>query len=220
MMNLSLDDVLIETADKRKLVEIDQFQFGSGLVAITGQNGIGKSTFLRTIVGVHRLSRGHVRLDDIDSRTQRQSYLRNIAYQPQNFAAYPNLTALEFLTYFQRLRGHGAGDARRSAAAWLQRVGLSEHSAQRTGTFSQGMLQRLGLAYVLQTNAPVYVLDEPFAGVDPAARATLTDLLAEEARSRIVLLCTHHVDEVSARGATVVEISDQRLHRDGGLSAR
>jgi len=218
-MDLSLENVLIETVDGRKLIETDRFSFGSGLVALTGKNGIGKSTLLRAIVGLHRPSRGRIRFDDIDNQAQRRAYLRHIAYQPQNFAAYPNLTARKFLVYFQRLRGFGAGEARRSAEAWLERVGLSGDAGQRTGTFSQGMLQRLGLAYVLQTNAPLYVLDEPFAGIDPAARATLTDLLAEEARSRIVLLCTHHVDEVSARGATLVEIAEQRLHLREGLAA-
>jgi len=209
---LTFSDIAIDTAVGRRLITVDAATFRPGLIALTGHNGAGKSTLLRTIMNLHPLSGGSISLDGMDSRRDRRRFLSLTAFQPQNFAAYPELTAVGFLTYFQRLRGRTKREAGRAARDGLIRVGLGTAADQPTSTFSQGMLQRLGLAYVTQTTSAVlYVLDEPFAGVDPEARVALTALLAEEARSRIILMSTHHVDEAVAQGASVVEIAGGRL---------
>jgi ABC-type multidrug transport system ATPase subunit len=133
---------------------------------------------------------------------------------PQGFTAYPELGAREFLVYFLRLRGVARRDARTRAGVWLAAVGLDAAADARTGTFSQGMLQRLGLAYALSAGAALLVLDEPFAGVDPEGRAALTDLLFAAARDRVALVCTHHVEEMVERGAAVARVGEGALALD------
>ena len=71
------------------------------------------------------------------------------------------------------------------------------------------MLQRVGFAYAMQSEAPLCVMDEPFAGVDPEGRAALTALMFEAARDRVILLSTHHIDEVTNRGAAVARLADR-----------
>lgn len=212
-MNLTFKDVRIDTPTGRRLLAVDAATLAPGLFALTGQNGAGKSTLLRTIMGLHPLSGGSIAIDNTDSRRDRRKFLRLTAFQPQNFAAFPEHTAARFLTYFGRLRGLTKREAASTGREWLARVGLDGAADHLTGTFSPGMLQRLGLAYVLQTgSAGLYVLDEPFAGVDPEARAALTALLAQESKNRIVLMSTHHVDEVVAHGAALLEIAAGRLN--------
>lgn len=210
-MQLKFTGCTFDTPCGRRILSIDKAIIYSGVSALTGPNGAGKSTLLRTIFGLHPLTEGQISLDSIDSRRNRQQFLAHSVFQPQNFAAYPDLTGLEFLTYFLRLRGASHNNASHNALYWIDRVGLSGVANRRTSQYSQGMLQRLGLAYALQSNAKLCVLDEPLAGVDPLARAQLSDLLFEMASERIILICTHHVEEMTERGASVVAINNGML---------
>ncbi len=207
-MQLKFSDLVINTPDGRRLLTINEAVIDAGITALTGKNGAGKSTLLSAIFGLRPLAGGAITLNGVDSRRDRQQFLANAVFQPQNFAAYPDLTGEEFLIYFLRLRGVSRTEARAISGNWLERVGLSDAGNRRTAEYSQGMLQRLGFAYAMQSGAPLCVLDEPFAGVDPAARADLSNVLADMARDRIILICTHHVDEMAARGATMVGIAD------------
>ena len=73
------------------------------------------------------------------------------------------------------------------------------------------MRQRLGFAYAMQLDVALYLMDEPFAGVDPESRDTMTDLLFHLGRDRIVVVSTHHVDEMFTRGAAIARITDGEL---------
>ena len=210
-MPLDLLDVKIGTPAGRWLLTVPKAHFDVGLTAIVGPNGAGKSTLLRTIFGLHPLAAGRISLEGVDSRSERRKFLEMAVFQPQNFAGYPELNGPQFLAYCLSLRGWPAGKARIHASEWIERVGLAEAAGERLANYSQGMLQRLGLAYALQLRTKLCVLDEPFAGVDPAARADLGQWVAEAARDRVVLICTHHVDEMLMLGAGLAELRDGRL---------
>jgi ABC-2 type transport system ATP-binding protein len=207
-MQLKFSGIAIDTPCGRRILTIDEATLNCGITALIGQNGVGKSTLLRTIFGLHPLTEGTITLDNIDSRMHRQRFLVNAVFQPQNFTAYPDLTGLEFLKYFLRLRGFSSKEALIRASQWIARVDLSDAANHLTSEYSQGMLQRLGLAYALQSGAQLCVLDEPFAGVDPLARSQLSDLLADMAVERTILICTHHVEEMAERGAEIVSIDN------------
>ncbi len=212
MAQLTFDSLEINSLAGEPLIRTDHLSLGQGMYALTGPNGAGKSTFLRAIMGLHAISAGTIRLGEIDNRRHRRQFLMQAAFQPQNFAAYPDLTGLAFLAYFLKLRGYKGVQADKSAQYWLTKVGLEEQSQKRTSTYSQGMLQRLGLAYVLQNRAAsVCLLDEPFAGVDPVSRASGMDLLAQHAQERTVILCTHHVEEAVEAGACQLLLSQRDI---------
>ena len=185
--------------------------FEPGVTALLGANGAGKSTLLRTLATVHPIAGGAVVLDGRDSAREHRAYLEQIVFMPQNFATYPDLTGKEFLEYSLRLRGASRGEARSLASGWINAVGLRQAANTKTGAYSQGMRQRLGFAYAMQLDVRLYLLDEPFAGVDPESRSTLTDLLFSSGGERIVIVSTHHVDEMLARGARVARIANRSL---------
>ena len=213
---LTLSRVKLTTAAGVTLLENAEARFDVGLTALAGRNGAGKSTLMKAIFDLHPLEAGDIRLDAWDSRDDRTAFLAHAAYQSQNFSAYPELTAVEFLVHFRRLRGVRRAQALRDAREWVEKVGLEQAADTRLSTYSQGMLQRLGLAFALQTGARLYVLDEPFAGIDTEARETLSDLLALIARDSIVLICTHHLDEMRSRGASIATIEDGLLTLEPG----
>ncbi|WP_427454814.1 ATP-binding cassette domain-containing protein [Litorimonas sp. WD9-15] len=210
-MTLIFENVEIHTPDGTKLLQIPSVSLGTGLIALTGGNGAGKSTLIRTIFGLHPLKTGSIKFQDLDSRKQRAAFLKASIYQFQNFTAYPELTGLEFLVHAARLRGVGKNAAKNNAKLWMSAVGLGHATTARTRAYSQGMLQRLGLAYVLQIETPFCVLDEPFAGVDPSGRAALGQLLREAAEKRIILISTHYSDELKTIGAGEIHIENKTL---------
>jgi ABC-2 type transport system ATP-binding protein len=206
-VELHLDGVEVAAPDGRVLIARTSAAFGTGVTALVGGNGAGKSTLLRAILGLHPLKAGAIRFGPHDHRRDRAAFLERAVYMPQGFTAYPELSGREFLVYFLRLRGLRRRAAGARAGEWLAAVGLAEAGEARTGTYSQGMLQRLGFAYALSAGAALLVLDEPFAGVDPEGRAALMDLLFAAARDRVALVCTHHVSEMLERGAAVARVA-------------
>jgi len=208
---LTLDDLRITRPDGSSLMEASQVCIRSGVTALLGSNGSGKSTLLRTLAALQPVKRGTILLDGLDPVRNRSAYLERLVFLPQNFAVYPDLTGREFLAYALRLRGAGRAETRTATSAWLDAVGLRHAADTKTGAYSQGMRQRLGFAYAMQLDVALYLLDEPFAGVDPESRDTMTDLLFRLGEDRIVIVSTHHVEEMFVRGAAVVRIAEGSL---------
>ncbi len=210
-LSLTVCDLRIEAPDGRHLIAAPNARFEPGVTALVGPNGSGKSTLLRALATLHPIAGGSIHLACATRARDRRGFLERLVFLPQNFATYPDLTGQEFLEYSLRLRGAGGRQARSVATAWLEAVGLRQAAKTRTGAYSQGMRQRLGFAHAMQLDVSLYLLDEPFAGVDPESRNVLMDLLFRTGRDRIVIVSTHHVDDMLRRGAAVARIADGRL---------
>lgn len=209
--NLKLQDVRVSAPDGRSLIAASNVQFRSGVTALIGSNGSGKSTLLRALATLYPVAGGAISLDGLSGAGDRRTYLERLVFLPQNFATYPDLTGREFLVYSNRLRGAIRAQARSSADAWLDAVGLRHAADTKTGAYSQGMRQRLGFAYAMQLDVTLYLLDEPFAGVDEESRNAMTDMLFGLCGRHICIVSTHHVDEMIERGAAVARIADGTL---------
>lgn len=211
-MSVELNNLTIQSPSGAVLLENVNTSIEVGVTALTGANGAGKSTLLKSIATIYKPTTGSITFDGIDNQSAKSQFLAQMIYMPQNFAAYPALSGLEFLCYFLRLDGQSKKQALTIANTWLDAVGLVEHMNAPTSTYSQGMLQRLGFAYIMQTQAPLVIVDEPFAGVDPDSRAKLLQLLfAPQCKDRTVILCTHHVDEVVNKGARTLKLINKGL---------
>lgn len=163
------------------------------LTAIVGANGAGKSTLLAAIAGTVRLAAGTV------DRPGRE----HLAYLPQQAAIdrdYP-LTVSELVTLgawraFGAFRAPDAATRTRADAA-AEAVGLAEHAARRVAELSVGQWQRALFARVIVQDAPVILLDEPFAAVDAGTQAVLLDqVLRWHVEGRTVIAVLHDLDMV------------------------
>lgn len=210
-MKMEFENLVVQTSDGQPLLDIKHACFEPGITALVGANGAGKSTLLRSIFDLHTAYSGRITLGGLDNRRDRRKFLSRSCFQFQNFTAYPELRGLEFLEHMSRLRGRSMSDAKDTAQLWLEAVKLGDHAKRKIGTYSQGMVQRLGFAYAMQTGSELCVLDEPFAGVDAEGRAALGALLRQQAQERIIIICTHHQDEVMALGARLATLSDRTL---------
>jgi heme exporter protein A len=160
------------------------------LVMVTGRNGSGKSTLLRVLATAIRADRGTVQILGLDVQRERERARESIALLGHRTHLYEPLTALENLAVAARFLG---GDPGRDALlARLEEVGLTDRGDDPVQTFSAGMRQRLALARVLQQEARVVLLDEPYGHLDRPGFA-LVDRVLRRLRDQgaTVLMATH-----------------------------
>ena len=169
-----------------------------GMFGLLGPNGAGKSSLMRCLATLQIPSSGAMRFGDIDIRAQPQALRATLGYLPQDFGVYPRVSALAMLDHLAVLKGVAArGERKETVDALLQQVNLWEVRKKAIAGFSGGMRQRFGIAQALIGNPQLIIVDEPTAGLDPEERNRFNNLLAEVGESRVVMLSTHIVDDVT-----------------------
>ncbi|HEV2237891.1 MAG TPA: ATP-binding cassette domain-containing protein [Ktedonobacterales bacterium] len=190
-----------------------------GILGLVGPNGAGKTTLLRILATLLVPSAGAVTWDGRDIARQPEALRRVLGYVPQDCGVYPQLTAREFLTYLGELKLLRGALLRRRVAEALAATHLERHADARLGTFSGGMVRRLGIAQALLAEPLLLVLDEPTVGLDPAERAHLRQLLAALPGDRLVVFSTHIITDVEAMATDLALLRDGRLAWTGTPAA-
>ncbi len=188
-------------------------RLGPGVLGLLGPNGAGKSTLMRIIATITRPSRGRVYWNGIDIATQPDDVRRVLGYLPQDFGVYPNLNAVEFLTYLAAVKGLPRRQARQRIDELIELVNLTEAAYRPIGGFSGGMRQRVGIAQALLNDPHLLIVDEPTVGLDPEERVRFRNLISDLAGERLVLLSTHIVSDVEATATSIALINHGRLLR-------
>ena len=186
-------------------------RLGPGVLGLLGPNGAGKSTLMRIIATITRPSGGAVYWNGDDIAAKPDNLRRVLGYLPQDFGVYPNLNAVEFLTYLAAVKGLNGQQARRRIDELIQLVNLNEAAYRPIGGFSGGMRQRVGIAQALLNDPHLLIVDEPTVGLDPEERVRFRHLISELAGERIVLLSTHIVSDVEATATSIALIHNGRL---------
>lgn len=180
---------------KKEILHGINLNFDKGVYGLLGPNGAGKTTLMSIMVGLLDASSGAVKFDDKDITEKDSVFLSKLGFLPQYPGYYKNYTALEFLEYMSALKGI-KGSNKKQIDELLEFVNLTEHADRKVGTFSGGMLRRVGLAQTLLGDPEVIILDEPTAGLDPIERIRLRNLLSEIAQNRTVIVATHIVSDI------------------------
>ncbi len=178
------------------------------ITALVGPNGSGKSTLMRCWVGFETPTTGSVRVLGIDPATDRAAAIGRLGYVAQSTGLYRGLSVADHLTLAGTLRpGFHADEARLR----LDQLGIPLD--QRAGTLSGGQASQLALCVALGTQAPVLLLDEPLASLDPLARHDFLNLLVSVVRERgaTALLSSHIVSDVAAACDALIVLGNGRV---------
>ncbi len=173
----------------RALAPLDLVLQEGEVLGLFGHNGAGKTTTIKLILGLIKASAGSVRVFGQDptlseSRRERQQ----LGFLQENVSFYDQLTGLEVLRYFARLKDIKVSECHRL----LDQVGLKAAAGRRVKTYSKGMRQRLGLAQALLGNPKLLLLDEPTVGLDPLATQDFYHRIAQlKEQGCTVVLCSH-----------------------------
>lgn len=160
------------------------------ILGLLGHNGAGKTTTMKLILGVIAPSSGNIRLFGESPTGPHAGKLRqSVGYLPENVSFYDQLTGREVLDFFGKLKSV----PRNNRSELLERVGLEHAADRRVKTYSKGMRQRLGLAQALLGKPKLLLLDEPTAGLDPAATSDFYEMLDELRKQGTTILLSSHV---------------------------
>ncbi len=159
------------------------------VLGLFGHNGAGKTTMMKLILGVISPSHGNVEVMGMTPDSKEAWHMRaKVGYLPENVSFYEQLTGLEVLTYFAKLKGFD----KKHAIALLEQVGVAHAMKRQVKTYSKGMRQRLGLAQAFIGHPALLLLDEPTVGLDPIATADFYKTVDElKNQGTSVILCSH-----------------------------
>jgi len=202
---------IIELVDLTKKYEsftaVDQLNLSirkGEIFGLLGPNGAGKSTTILMMLGLTDPTSGSAMVCGINPTTNPIEVKKKIGYLPEDVGFYYNRSGRENLMFTARLNSLCGHDAWLKVDQLLARVGLTDAAEKKTGKYSRGMLQRLGLADVLIKTPEVIILDEPTLGIDPTGVREFLELIVELSREEgITVLFSshdlHHVQHVCDR---------------------
>ena len=169
---------------------------------LLGPNGSGKTTTIRMLCGLIAPTEGTAIVAGVDVREAPDKIKELIGYMSQRFGLYEDLTVAENMDFYGGIYGLEGPSRRGRISEVVAFLGLDRRLDQLAGTLSGGWKQRLGLACALMHQPSVLFLDEPTAGVDPAARRgfwqTIHRLATEQGTT--VIVTTHYMDEAGRCG--------------------
>lgn len=179
-----------------------------GFTALLGPNGAGKSTLMKVCIGFERPTSGRVSILGVDPVRRRAEAVRRVGYVPQLPSLYRDMTIESHLALARALRpGFDADHARERLRA------LDIEAAAIAGQLSGGQQAQVSLAIALGTRAPVLLLDEPLASLDPLARREFLLVARDAARSGdvSVVLSSHVISEIEPVADNVVVLGEGRV---------
>jgi ABC-2 type transport system ATP-binding protein len=185
------------------------------VLGVVGPNGAGKTTAIRMVLNVIRPDSGQVLLF---GEPFTDLHRPNLGYLPEERGLYKDQKVLPTLEYLGALKGLEKQDARDSAGAMLERLGMAQHAGAKVAELSKGMSQLIQLAAAIQHRPSLVVLDEPFSGLDPVNVRLVKEVLAEtRANGAATILSTHQMNQVEEMCDRVMMINFGRVVLHGTL---
>lgn len=181
-----------------------------GIWAVLGPNASGKTTLIKTILGMVLPDEGQIYING-ENVLGKWEYKKKINYLPQ-IAKFPdNLTVVELFKMIEELRNELG-----TLQPLIERFELQPHLNKKLSNLSGGTKQKVNLVLALMYDNPIYILDEPTAGLDPLALIELKDILSElKEKNRLVIITTHIMSLVEELADNIVFILEGEIHFKG-----
>jgi ABC-2 type transport system ATP-binding protein len=196
------------------------FQVAAGeMVGLIGLNGAGKSTVLKHVLGLMKPREGDIRMRGMRLAEHPETYRKTYAWVPESPLLYPELTVREHV----RLAAMAYGVSEREAEAETRHLAALFQMESKLDALpahlSKGMRQKIMLLSALVVRPPLYLIDEPFLGLDPLGIRALLDLLAERKREGAgILICSHILSAIERRCDCFVVLHHGRMMAAGNMA--
>ena len=206
------------TKEYGKVVALNDVSFSitDGITGILGENGAGKSTAIKILLGLVRPTSGSARVLGQDA-SHSVAVRGRVGYMPEHDCLPSTVSAAEFLTHMAEVSGLPPSMARTRAADTLRHVGLFEERYRAIGGYSTGMKQRVKLGQALVHDPAFVMLDEPTAGLDPAGREDMLTLIRKTHREFgiSVLFSSHLMADIERSCDRIIVLQGGRLVQSG-----
>lgn len=186
------------------------------IYGLLGPNGSGKSTTIKLILGLLQPTAGSCAIFGVpSSRVEARS---DVGYLPESPYFYRHLTGRELVRFHGRLGGLAGRELAERSESVLEIVGLTAAADRPVGTYSKGMLQRIGLAQAIVHDPRLVILDEPTAGVDAIGTVAISELILQlKARGKTVLITSHQLAEIEEICDRVAIMNRGRIILEGAV---
>jgi ABC-2 type transport system ATP-binding protein len=190
-----------------------------GAVGLLGPNGSGKTTMIRTLLGLIPVDKGTGEVLGMDFRRQQLDIRTAVGFAPEDECLFPHTLGVQFVAYAGELAGMAPTDAMQRAHETLDYVGLGEARYRKVESYSTGMKQRLKLASAIVHDPKLLILDEPTNGMDPAGRQEILELARDLAHNKgmSLLFSSHLLPDVEAVCDYVLVIASGKLLAQGRI---
>jgi ABC-2 type transport system ATP-binding protein len=190
---------LIKEYGRFRAVDDLSFRVAPGeVLGFMGPNGAGKTTTMRIVAGFLPATAGRVVVCGHNVETQSVQAKRRIGYLPEGAPSYPEMTPRSFLEFIADARGLAAATRRARLDEVFALLHLERVLDQTIETLSKGYRRRVGLAQAILHDPEVLILDEPTDGLDPNQKHEVRGLIGRMAKSKIIVISTHLLEEVEA----------------------
>ena len=209
---ISATNVVFDYATKRALFGVSIEVPRGATLAVVGPNGAGKSTLMRVLAGLDAPVAGTVIVDGVDVLAAPRLAHTKLGYLADFFGLYDELTVAQCLRHSASIRGVPDTGVAAAIARSAARLGLSDRLSETAGQLSRGLKQRLAIAQALIHEPKVLLLDEPAAGLDPEARASLSGLFRQLRSDGMTLVVSSHIlAELEEYSTHMLAIRDGRV---------
>lgn len=209
-MELKVENLCKFYKSKKALKDIN-LTLKAGTYGLLGENGAGKSTFMRILTTVDFQNEGKISFDGEDIVKLDEKYRSILGYMPQEYSVFPSFTATEFLDYMGTLKGIPKDELNKKISEVLEFVNLAHVANKKVSTFSGGMKRRIGIAQAILNDPKIIILDEPTAGLDPKERIRFSNIISAMSRDKIVILSTHIVSDIEAIANDLIIIKNGEI---------
>lgn len=199
---------LTKAFGSRSILQNAHLQLTHGVKALTGANGVGKSTLICMLAGIEPADAGEIWIDGMSLTGSPVEARRRLAYVPDRPSLYPFLTGREFLSLVHRFKG--VPDTGESQAL-LERFGIADSLETSFSRMSLGMQRKFLIVAAFIGDARVVLMDEPSNGLDAASRQELAALSRKQSASRLFLYATHDRDFIDSCVEEVLLMQDARI---------
>lgn len=194
---------ITKTYGRHQIFHNLSYRFASGVYAIQGPNGIGKSTLLGILSGSIQADAGDVLINGISMNASPLPVRQLLSYVPDESPIYPFMTGLDLLDFVAMAKKTTVDP---NIMQLVERFGLSSHLYTRFEIMSLGTQKKFMICAAWIGEPQAIFLDEPSNGLDTAARELLARLIHERRQNRLVIFSTHDADFVAACNAKVLNI--------------
>ena len=213
---IEIRDFSLELGGK-KIIKNLSFEVMRGEVfGFLGSNGSGKTTTLRTLLGLYRPTAGELL---VDGGPYSVSGGVKLGYLPEERGLYKKEKVLDVMLYFGELKGMSRADAREFSLEYLKRVQLEDKATIRLDKLSGGQQQKVQLGVTIMNNPELLILDEPTKGFDPVNRRLLMNIIEERKKAgATIVFVSHHMEEVERLCDRAILLKDGQSEAYGTIS--
>ncbi len=213
---VSVKDFSLRIGDKQIVEQLDFEVFKGEVFAFLGSNGSGKTSTIRSLLGIYQASSGELLI----GKKLSPEAAKSVGYLPEERGLYTRAKVLDVMIYFGELKGMDRDDARKEALAFLERVDLADKANVKIKKLSGGQQQKVQLGVAIIGNPQLLILDEPTKSLDPVNRKLLLDIVDElQSNGVAVIYITHLMEEVERLADRLLILKDGKARAYGTVAA-